>query len=68
MQFLDSSSTNISFKQPVAPPTAYVHNLSFYTEPPSHDISLEQFEKLALDRLAGAPGCSNVTIFNPALL
>ena len=31
----------------------YPHRLSFYEEPPTHNITLEQFEAWAIDRLRG---------------
>jgi hypothetical protein len=52
MQFLDRSGKDVSVKQTVAPPATY--SVSLYSEPPSHDITIEEFERLALDRLAGA--------------
>ena len=32
---------------------SYPHRLNFYTTPPTEDISLEQFEQWAIDRLRG---------------
>lgn len=31
----------------------YTHRLNFYAEPPTADITLEQFEQWAIDRLRG---------------
>jgi len=31
----------------------YPHRLNFYTVPPTADITLEQFEQWAIDRLRG---------------
>lgn len=33
----------------------YPHRLNFYTIPPTADITLEQFEQWAIDRLRGTP-------------
>ncbi len=33
----------------------YTHRLNFYADPPTADITLEQFEQWAIDRLRGMP-------------
>ena len=33
----------------------YPHRLNFYTFPPTAEITLEQFEQWAIDRLRGVP-------------
>lgn len=33
----------------------YKHRLNFYADPPTADITLEQFEQWAIDRLRGMP-------------
>ena len=39
------------FATPTYAPTDYPHRLNFYTIPPTADITLEQFEQWAIDRL-----------------
>lgn len=38
----------------------YPHRLNFYTLPPTADITLEQFEQWAIDRLRGLSPCPGV--------
>jgi DNA primase large subunit len=42
------------FAQPTYQELQYPHRLNFYTVPPTADITLEQFEQWAIDRLRGA--------------
>jgi DNA primase large subunit len=39
------------FADPTYKETEYPHRLSFYATPPTADITLEQFEQWAIDRL-----------------
>jgi DNA primase large subunit len=41
------------FAQPVWQQQEYKHRLNFYTVPPTAEISLEQFEEWAINRLKG---------------
>jgi DNA primase large subunit len=41
------------FVQPAWQDPEYPHRLNFYTVPPTVDITLEQFEQWAIDRLRG---------------
>jgi DNA primase large subunit len=41
------------FTQPEYKEFHYDHRLNFYTVPPTADITLEQFEQWAIDRLRG---------------
>ena len=41
------------FAQPAWQDVEYSHRLNFYTVPPTADITLEQFEQWAIDRLRG---------------
>jgi DNA primase large subunit len=41
------------FTQPEYKELQYDHRLNFYTVPPTADITLEQFEQWAIDRLRG---------------
>lgn len=47
------------FADPSYKETQYPHRLNFYSTPPTADITLEQFEQWAIDRLRGtqAPTC-----------
>jgi DNA primase large subunit len=38
-------------------PTTYPHRLNFYTVPPQNEITLEEFELWAIDRLYGKLSC-----------
>ena len=38
----------------------YPHRLQFYTLPPTDDISLEDFETMAVDRLKGCRGSLSI--------
>jgi hypothetical protein len=42
------------FADPQYKDTEYPHRLNFYSTPPTADITLEQFEQWAIDRLRGA--------------
>lgn len=44
-------------------PSEYPHRLNFYTNPPTADIKLEEFEQWAIDRLKGIP--LNVQVCGP---
>lgn len=39
------------FAEPIYKETQYPHRLNFYANPPTADITLEQFEQWAIDRL-----------------
>ena len=41
------------FAAPAYKETQYPHRLNFYSIPPTADITLEQFEQWAIDRLRG---------------
>lgn len=41
------------FAEPTYKETQYPHRLNFYETPPTADITLEQFEQWAIDRLRG---------------
>lgn len=43
------------FAEPAYKDTEYPHRLNFYALPPTADITLEQFEQWAIDRLRGKP-------------
>ncbi len=43
------------FAEPAYKETQYPHRLNFYATPPTADITLEQFEQWAIDRLRGEP-------------
>lgn len=50
------------FSTPQYQEHTYPHRLNFYTLPPTADITLEQFEQWAIDRLRGlfpSPGYSD---------
>lgn len=42
------------FADPTYKEATYPHRLNFYTDAPTADITLEQFEQWAIDRLRGA--------------
>jgi DNA primase large subunit len=42
------------FAEPAYQETQYPHRLNFYSTPPTADITLEEFEQWAIDRLRGA--------------
>jgi hypothetical protein len=42
------------FADPTYKETQYPHRLNFYSTPPTADITLEQFEQWAIDRLRSA--------------
>lgn len=42
------------FASPAYKELEYPHRLNFYTDAPTADITLEQFEQWAIDRLRGA--------------
>jgi hypothetical protein len=46
------------FAQPTYQELQYSHRLNFYTVPPTADITLEQFEQWAIDRLRGILNCN----------
>jgi DNA primase large subunit len=46
------------FTQPEYKELQYDHRLNFYTIPPTVDITLEQFEQWAIDRLRGLQSLS----------
>jgi DNA primase large subunit len=56
---VDSKRRNVldpkkkQFAQPVWQQQEYKHRLNFYTVPPTAEISLEQFEEWAINRLKG---------------
>jgi DNA primase large subunit len=43
----------MQFATPQYKDAEYPHRLNFYAEPPTADITLEQFEQWAIDRLRG---------------
>ena len=43
------------FAEPTYKQTEYPHRLNFYAIPPTADITLEQFEQWAIDRLRSKP-------------
>ncbi len=45
------------FAAPAYKDTQYPHRLNFYSTPPTADITLEQFEQWAIDRLRSMCGC-----------
>lgn len=45
------------FAAPAYKDTQYPHRLNFYSTPPTADITLEQFEQWAIDRLRSMSGC-----------
>ena len=45
------------FAAPAYKDTQYPHRLNFYSTPPTADITLEQFEQWAIDRLRSTCGC-----------
>ncbi|KAL2268497.1 hypothetical protein VTJ83DRAFT_3343 [Remersonia thermophila] len=57
MNRIDAKRRNVvdhrkkQFADPVFKETQYPHRLNFYSEPPTADITLEQFEQWAIDRL-----------------
>jgi DNA primase large subunit len=46
------------FATPTYQSLEYKHRLNFYVVPPTADITLEQFEQWAIDRLRGIPSYS----------
>lgn len=50
------------FATPVFKQQDYPHRLNFYEIPPTDEITLEQFEQWAIDRLKGS------SIYNPSIL
>jgi DNA primase large subunit len=46
---------NKQFATPAFQVQEYRHRLNFYVTPPTADITLEQFEQWAIDRLRGIP-------------
>lgn len=45
------------FADPQYKEAQYPTRLNFYSDPPTSDITLEQFEQWAIDRLHGMDGC-----------
>jgi DNA primase large subunit len=60
MNRIDAKRRNVldhrkkQFADPSYKETHYPHRLNFYSTPPTADITLEQFEQWAIDRLRGA--------------
>lgn len=50
------------FATPQFKDTQYLHRLSFYADAPTADITLEQFEQWAIDRLRGDGSCSRLVL------
>lgn len=46
--YVDNETSNASLLQ-----SEYPHRLNFYLKPPPAEISIEEFEQFALDRLQG---------------
>lgn len=46
------------FAAPTYKDTQYPHRLNFYSTPPTADITLEQFEQWAIDRLRSMCSCN----------
>lgn len=46
------------FAAPSYKEAQYPHRMNFYSTPPTADITLEQFEQWAIDRLRGMPMAS----------
>lgn len=44
---------------------SYSHRLNFYSDPPTADITLEQFEQWAIDRLRGLSPLRSIPTPNP---
>jgi hypothetical protein len=49
----DISAKRKQFAEPTFAKQEYPHRLNFYTVPPTQEITLEQFEGWAIDRLRG---------------
>lgn len=49
----DLKHRNKQFATPAYQNVEYKHRLNFYVVPPTADITLEQFEQWAIDRLRG---------------
>jgi DNA primase large subunit len=45
------------FAVPIYKQQEYPHRLNFYETPPTAEITLEQFEQWAIDRLKSMPNC-----------
>jgi DNA primase large subunit len=60
MNRIDAKRRNVldhrkkQFADPAYKDTQYPHRLNFYATPPTADITLEQFEQWAIDRLRSA--------------
>ena len=56
MQFTPKEARKRTIKlEPGRDPDQYPHILQFYSVPPTDNISLQEFEDLAIERLKGLP-------------
>lgn len=61
-QFKKASATKKHFSNTtVYLKSDYPHRLNFYTSPPTAEVTLDQFEQWAIDRLRGNELSSNCT-------
>lgn len=56
----DRGSTRKRIRISATPDEKYPHNLTFYLDPPTDSISLQEFEEYALARLTCNAQCNNL--------